>query len=99
MLGIALNCLDSSDSGAYGYYYGYYYDEKEVPADSPEAKAALERVEKGDTSISVTPVGKPAQTASADGLEGAADDAAAGLLDDDGAPMGGPTAAAPGSRK
>ena len=42
VLGIVLNCEESANAGHYGYYYGYYYEEESVPADSPEAKAALE---------------------------------------------------------
>ena len=42
VLGVVLNCEENTNAGRYGYYYGYYYEEKRVPADSPEAKAALE---------------------------------------------------------
>lgn len=41
VLGTVLNCEEGANSGHYGYYYGYYYEEERVPADSPEAKAAL----------------------------------------------------------
>lgn len=41
VLGVVLNCEEQAKAGRYGYYYGYYYDEQRVPADSPEAKAAL----------------------------------------------------------
>ena len=84
VLGVALNCQESSANGGYGYYYGYYYDEKKVAADSPEAQAALDRVERGDRSVSVQPV-KPAGKASRAPKAG------------DDAPTSGPTAAAPGS--
>ena len=40
ILGVVLNCEEQAQLGRYGYYYGYYYDEKRVPADSEEAKAA-----------------------------------------------------------
>ncbi len=39
VLGVVLN-FEERASGGYGYYYGYYYDEKKVPADSVEAKRA-----------------------------------------------------------
>ena len=68
VLGVALNCQESA-SGSYGYYYGYYYDEKTVAADSPEAKEALERVKQGDTSVTVTPVGDAAAPLSANEAE------------------------------
>ena len=41
VLGIVFNCEEKSYTGSYGYYYGYYYEEERVPADSPEAKAAM----------------------------------------------------------
>lgn len=40
LLGLALNFQTKANGGSYGYY-GYYYEEKQVAADSPEAKAAL----------------------------------------------------------
>lgn len=68
VLGVSLNCQESA-AGSYGYYYGYYYDEKRVSADSPEAQEALERVEKGDTSISVHPVGEAEKAVEPDSVE------------------------------
>lgn len=97
VLGVALNCQDSAAGGAYGYYYGYYYDEKKVAADSPEAQEALERIEAGDTHITVTPVGKHAAILATPADDGAGVDGVAPITPD--TPDSGPTAAAPGSRR
>lgn len=43
ILGLVMNCTETHGAGGYGYYYGYYYEEKSVPADSPEAQAAREQ--------------------------------------------------------
>ncbi|MDO4502351.1 MAG: CpsD/CapB family tyrosine-protein kinase [Coriobacteriia bacterium] len=42
ILGVAMNGK-SAQAGSYGYYYDYYYEDKTVPANSPEAKAALQK--------------------------------------------------------
>ena len=109
VLGVSLNCLTSSSTGSYGYYYGYYYDEKTVPADSKEAKEALERVEQGDTSISVKSVLEVVDDSKAESIEGdeaAVDEsvqeletAQAEVPKKPATPTSGPTAAAPGSSK
>jgi len=114
VLGVALNCQDAAN-GSYGYYYGYYYDEKKVAADSPEALEAMERVEAGDTSVTVTPVGEdaaisqPVEAKGADGESKADANAAGGDEPPAGSespqpvtpttPSNGPTAAAPGSKR
>ena len=41
LLGTAMNFQTRASGGSYGYY-GYYYEEKQVPADSPEVKEILE---------------------------------------------------------
>jgi capsular exopolysaccharide synthesis family protein len=42
MLGTAMNCQSKAGGGSYGYY-GYYYEEKQVSADSDEVKEILEK--------------------------------------------------------
>ena len=41
LLGTAVNFQTKASGGSYGYY-GYYYEEKQVPADSAEVKAVLD---------------------------------------------------------
>ena len=49
-----------------------------MAADSPEAKKALERVEEGDTSVTVTPVGGETATVQANEAEDTGEVVAAG---------------------
>ena len=98
VLGVSLNCQTRGASGSYGYYYGYYYDEKTVSADSPEAKAALRRIEGGDANVSVKPVQVDRSVYRASEAGGGRRKPAhsAGPRRAS-APKSGPTAAAPGS--
>ncbi|MDO4532886.1 MAG: CpsD/CapB family tyrosine-protein kinase [Coriobacteriia bacterium] len=41
LLGTAVNFQTKASGGSYGYY-GYYYEEKQVPADSPEVQEILD---------------------------------------------------------
>lgn len=41
LLGTVMNFQTKGNGGSYGYY-GYYYEERRVPADSPEVKEILE---------------------------------------------------------